>query len=484
MKRLLILSLLAVFVLGAGMANAATTLKTNGEMAFGYQWLDNPDFFSMDDDNTSEDDFQVYQRVRIYFDWSASESLRAVVGLEIGASNWGVSGGGADLDSDDVAVEVKRAYLDFAWPNTGLNFRMGVQGVTLPGAVAGSPIFDGDVAGILASYEFNDMVSATFGWLRLQDSDAGADTGGRAADGVNDEIDALALLVPMKGDGWTFTPWALYAIVGQNSTNDANGVVGLAYNGLINNNTGALSDNMDAWWVGAAYTLDMFAPFSIKADLIYGATDGANGSESGGVGERSGWFFDASVDYKMDMVTPGMFFMYSSGEDDDNSDSERIPTLYGWYGLTSLGMAGASGGGILDGFADGVLTNDATMGMWVLGGKLAGFSFVDKLSHTLLVAYGQGTTDADFVKKGYATQNAGYNNYNAMAYLTEKDSFWEVNLDSQYAIYENLTAFVELGYLNLDLDDMWKTHSHNLGVQDTDKAEDVWKLAIALVYSF
>ena len=228
MKRLLILSLLAMFALGAGVANAATTLKTTGELTFGYQWLDNPDFLKMKDDNTSEDDFQAYQRARVYFDWSASENLRAVIGIEIGVSNWGVSGGGADLDADDSVIEVKHAYLDFTWPNTALTFRMGVQPIALPGAVAGSPILDGDAAGILASYKINDSIAAAFGWFRLQDSDAAADTGGRAADGVSDEIDMLALLLPMKGDGWTFTPWAGYVAMGKNATNDANGVVALA----------------------------------------------------------------------------------------------------------------------------------------------------------------------------------------------------------------------------------------------------------------
>jgi len=479
MKRFLALALLAAFVLGAGVANAATTLKTSGEMQFAYTWHDNTNFFDMDADNTSEDDFRAAQRTRVFFDWAASESLRAVVGLEMGTSDWGVSGGGADLDSDDVVVEVKHAYMDFTWPNTALNFRMGVQSVELPYAVAGSPVFGADVAGILASYKFNDTVSATFGWLRPQDADAGADTGGRAADGVNDELDVLALIVPIKGDGFTFTPWLAYAIVGQNASLDANANVVRAYQGLISNATGAQNDNMDAWWVGGAFTTTMFAPFTIKADLVYGFTDGVNGSEEGGVGERSGWFFDAAVDYKMDMVTPGLFFVYSTGEDDDNSDSERLPVLYNAAGYrpTSFGFGGGAG---LLGDWDGILANTPTS-LMVIGGQLANFSFVDKLTHTLRVAYAQGTSDEDYVKKGYAASN--YNAYHGLA-LTTKDSFWEVNFDSKYSIYENLTGYVEIGYINLDLDDMWKSHTTPLGTLDTDKIEDAWKLAFCLKYSF
>ncbi|MEW5771978.1 MAG: outer membrane homotrimeric porin [Thermodesulfobacteriota bacterium] len=479
MKRFLVLALLAAFVLGAGVANAATTLKTSGEMQFAYTWTDNNDFFEMNDDNNSEDDFLAAQRFRAFFDWSASETLRGVLGVEAGTSNWGVSGGGADLDADDVAIEVKHAYMDFTWPNTGLMFRMGVQPIELPGAVAGSPVFGADVAGILAQYKFTDQVSAAFGWLRPQDASAGTERAGITRDGAADEIDVLALLVPIKGDGFTFTPWAAYAMAGQNSTSNANTNVVRVYQGLISNATGAMNDNLEAWWVGGAFTMDMYAPFLVKADLMYGFTDGVNGSDKGGVGEREGWFFDLAVDYKMDMVTPGLFFVWGSGEDDDRAGSERMPVMYSAAGYrpTSFGLGGANG---LLGDWDGILGNTAT-GLMVIGGKLEKFSFVDKLSHTLRVAYGQGTSDEDYVKKGYAAMN--YNAHHGLA-LTEKDSFWEVNFDSTYSIYENLTGYVELGYLKLDLDDMWKSHSHPLGVQDTDKIQDAWKLAFCLKYSF
>ena len=479
MKRFLILALLATFALGAGVANAATTLKTSGELQFAYTWHDNTNFFKMNDDNTSEDDFRAAQRARAYFDWSASENLRAVIGVEIGTSDWGVSGGGADLDADDSVIEVKHAYLDFTWPNTALTFRMGVQPVELPGAVAGSPVFGADVAGILASYKFNDMFSAALGWFRPQDADAGVDSTGREADGVNDEIDVLALLLPIKGDGYTFTPWAAYAMAGKNSTLDANTAVGYVYQGLTSNSSGRQDDNLDAFWVGGAFTLDMFAPFAIKADFIYGWTDGVNGSDEGGVGKRAGWFFDAAVDYKMAMVTPGLFFVYGSGEDDDPKESERLPTMYNAAGYrpTSFGFGGGAG---LLGDYDGILSATGE-GLMVIGGQLKGFSFVDKLSHTLRVAYGQGTSDADYVKKGYDSYSAHHG-----FVLTTKDNFWEVNFDSTYSIYENLTGYVEIGWIKLDLDDdTWKGTAHTgAGTIDPSKMQDAWKLAFCLKYSF
>ncbi len=37
--------------------------------------------------------------------------------------------------------------------------------------------------------------------------------------------------------------------------------------------------------------------------------------------------------------------------------------------------------------------------------------------------------------------------------FTDEDSFVQIALDSQYKIYENLSAVLELGYAHLDMDD-------------------------------
>ena len=60
-------------------------------------------------------------------------------------------------------------------------------------------------------------------------------------------------------------------------------------------------------------------------------------------------------------------------------------------------------------------------------------------------------------------------------YLTTKDHAWEVNFDHQYEIYENLTAVLELGYINLHLDsDTWTDH----------KTDDAWKAQVMFQYHF
>lgn len=44
-----------------------------------------------------------------------------------------------------------------------------------------------------------------------------------------------------------------------------------------------------------------------------------------------------------------------------------------------------------------------------------------------------------------------------MIYLTTGDKAVEVNFDTEYKLYENLSLFVELGYIRLDMDeDLWR----------------------------
>ena len=45
----------------------------------------------------------------------------------------------------------------------------------------------------------------------------------------------------------------------------------------------------------------------------------------------------------------------------------------------------------------------------------------------------------------------------SMIYLTTGDKAVEVNFDTEYKLYENLSLFVELGYIRLDMDeDLWR----------------------------
>ena len=53
-------------------------------------------------------------------------------------------------------MKLKNAYIDWMVPQTDLKVRMGIQGVALPSMTTGSNVFNDDVAGVVASYQFNE----------------------------------------------------------------------------------------------------------------------------------------------------------------------------------------------------------------------------------------------------------------------------------------------------------------------------------------
>ena len=460
MKRFIALALTLAFVLTAAGRVRAGEVNMQGEFEQAFQWTDNQDFFDYEHDNTSEDDFDATQRIRVYFEYTANENLKGVFGIE-SANNWGEPNQGA-LGDNPATLTLQHGYIDFNLPGTSINIRSGLQDFALPSAMAGTPILDdGDcVAGIFANYRISDQIGLTLGWARLYDRTLNNDAAGTSQ---NDEIDAFTAIAPVTLDGLSLTPYVLYAHHGADAQ---------AYNGdasaigdLQNANATNIGDDLDMWWGGAALTVDMFDPLIVTADLMYGTVDGGNSTDD----DREGWFFDLGVDYVMDMVTPGLFFFWGSGDDDDWSDgSERMPSLGGAFGPTSFGFDGAA----TDLNYDAVISGNG-IGLWGLGLAIKDFSFIENLTHTVRVLYAQGTNDPDLAKKGYATG------------LTEKDHFWEVNVDSTYTLYENLSACLELGYVNLDLDEEpWKNSNTGVWAGDPDDTDDAWKCSLALVYEF
>lgn len=102
------------------------------------------------------DNFEALQRWRIQLDAVASENLSGTVHFEIGKHRWGQASTGGQLGSDSNMVRLKHAYIDWRVPETDLKLRMGIQAINLPGFATDSQVMGSDVAGITASYTFND----------------------------------------------------------------------------------------------------------------------------------------------------------------------------------------------------------------------------------------------------------------------------------------------------------------------------------------
>ncbi len=193
------------------------------------------------------------------------------------------------------------------------------------------------------------------------------------------------------------------------------------------------------------------------ADLIYGDQDGGDFESN----DASGWFLATSLKYKMDLFTPGIIAWYGSGDDDDvaTDGAGTLPIVSpAGFAPTSFGFDGAAG------IMKDAILSDSGVGMWGVALLAEDIQFIEDVTHTVRIAYFQGTNDEEAATLNYKD-----------GMLSDEDSGWEINFDTHYQIYENLAAAIELGWVKLDLEeDVWG---------DVDE-EDAWKAGINLTYSF
>ncbi len=505
MKRILTLMLAAAMTLGATSGAQAIDFKASGEWLMGLAAGDSSLVQKEGGKHTDTNDvFGAGQRIRLQLDAVASEALSGTVFFEIGDQLWGNGESGAAMGADGQVVKVKNAYLDWVVPNTDLQIRMGLQAIAMPDAAGGSAVMDGDVAGIVASYKFNDNVSLTATWMRPFNDNYAADANEPKRQ-VNflDNIDLFALSLPLSFDGVEVTPWAMYGIQGRNARYNLHGweqsdgdfaqTLGNTYAGL--NRVGGFGSTSKGYgamfWAGLPIKVTALDPWNIEFDVNYGYVEkmGRFDVRNGETGQtvrastgREGWAVKALVEYKMDWGTPGIFGWYASGDDGNiKNGSERLPSLNGNAGFTSfMGTADAdwSGRGNL---YEKTLTIDGT---WGIGVQVADMSFVENLNHTFRVAYWGGTNSPSTVKymssprafdmDGDACSTEG-------PYLTTNDGLLEFNLTNVWQVYENLTASLELGYIvNMIDKNTWDRSFFN----SSFSKQDAWKASLVLAYTF
>lgn len=516
MKRIMTLVLAAGLTLGAVSQASAVDFKAKGQWIMGFGYVDTNFTPKVDGRKISNGDkFAAVQRVRLQMDVVASEALSGTVYFEIGDQVWGHSNGGfgrssgGQLGTDGVCVEVKRAYLDWIVPNTNLSIRMGLQGVAMPNVAGGSAILDDDVAALAATYKFNDTVSLTAAWMRAFNDNWPAQNFNRSDANYLDNFDGFMLALPVTADGFSITPWVAYAISGKNvvpeGPSDMQGWYGLHpvnRRGEAYNNRSRAYNSM--FFAGLPISITAFDPLNIEVDINYGYSEGfgrynawdyrfanLNDPVVGGPGwlransQRSGWLVKALLEYKMDWGTPGLFGWYGSGDDGNQKNgSERMPFLSPCGNFTSFIGDGDINGWSIHNARWGNMGYDMMMsysGTWGIGAQIKDMSFLEGLKHTLRVAYWGGTNSPSMVKyigsSTYATDSALGG---GIFYLTTNDGLLEVNLDSTWQIYDNLTATLELGYIgNLVDKGTWKRSFY----QPFERG-DAYKAALIFAYNF
>ena len=473
MKRLVALAFAATLVLGSLAPAEAIDIKASMTWELGIGWEDNTNFRD-NKQGGHEDAFRAAQRIRPQFDFISSETLRAVLEFEIGTMYWGEAESGGRIDADTTTAYIRRAYLQWS-PLDKLELRMGMQGMTLPSAAFGNAVLDTDVAGVTASYAFTENVGLTVFWLRPFDRSYDSTD---QTDGKNslDDMDIFGFSLPITTDGVSFTPWAMYARTGNDS-----GYWELRMDEDRDpDNIFKGSSNM--WWAGAAFELSVLDPFIVKIDATYGRST----SSGDYAPEFSGWLIAGLFEFNTGSMwgNPGLIAWYGSGDDDGDADDLVDGSGQGKYGRmpiistdragfapTAYGFAGSAGC-----MSDGLLSISG-VGTWGLGLQLDGMSFVDKLSHTLRVAYINGTNDEDIIKRGgFTRDDLPYAIMGEGVYMTKKDHAWEVDFLTSYEVNDNFTIFLEAAYINLDLDSgVWK---------DDHKTTDAWKAQILFEFAF
>ncbi len=403
MKRIVTLVAAVALILGlAATASAELAVKAAGGWRVHGNVLSNFGDFNDDASDTFADTFTVQHRMRTQLRFVYNENVMGELFTEYGNITWGQGAGqyGQRDNNDPNELHIRRAFLQFRLPDTDVLTTVGEQDVTFPSSGAFSNmVLGGEDAGAIAvSTPITDMIGLTVAYTRL--AEVAAPTSGNDAD-------AFLAAVPVALDGMNIAPWFSYAMIGENS--------GLG--------DPAEGDNSNVWWVGAGFDMDMLDPIVIYADFVYGsADDGYDGLADG----TSGFLVDAMVEFKgLDLLTPQAFFAYSSQNDDGDG---ALPVVASDWGI---------GGSMINGSNFTTDFGAATPGFWLAGVAARDIQFLDKLSHEVIALYAKGTGDA-----------AGF----GIVPLTKDDSYWEVDFNTRYQMYESLAAIVELAYGKPDFD--------------------------------
>jgi hypothetical protein len=263
-------------------------MKVNGIWNTKAYAVDNYDGY----DDTDDSYQYVTQRMRMYFNFIASENLKLVYKNEIDFQ-WGDSAfktnrnDGGGLGGDTVNLETKNIYLEFMVPDTPVKATIGLQGVTLhkgwfisddvsaarfdmnfdpisittyvalaDGTERGDTDSSNDDWQIVASgaYKAENMdARLTFGYERLPNSEAGNEPDGT----TTDEPDSNDLFLVMGEFGMSFDMFSFFVIAGKNFGEIDDGPTDRNYDGYMFN-------------AGANFALDMA---TIRAQFIFASGD-------------------------------------------------------------------------------------------------------------------------------------------------------------------------------------------------------------------
>ena len=451
MKKLATLLLAAGMVVASTAPASAADVKLDGFYRYTFQ--------------TSSTGFQgvnkevAQQRMRLGLTIAASENLSGYTQFQLGTNNFGTQDKHGSRD-----VQTRQMYIDWKVPAAPVKVRMGRSQFGLPADAFGGNNFLGASwgprDGVVVTAKATDWLDVTALWARTTDtSNAYKDF-----DINGNQTDVFGIAANLKFDGFSVAPWAAYVTMGE----DQNGEIGFS-----DSDTDGVNDQYasDTYAFGATATLTAFDPFKLVVSASYGSRAYNTGDPN--VEDRKGWSAEAKATYKLDFGTPMVAAWYTSGDDADDKfrngwlpgiDSYSCPTGTFFDAGTGLSLG---------------VDRYTTLGTWGVMAGIEGMSFLSNLTHTATVAWIQGTnnTQAVITNEG---DKAAADKADAYGYMSTSDSVVELALTSDYAIYKNLVATLELAYLISDFEDS----AEMVKARGAKYDEDDWRVGLTFTYKF
>jgi hypothetical protein len=408
-----------------------------------------------------EDNAWVQMRTIMAFVAAVNKDLYGALVFEIDSSRWGESGATSDLSTvtpgmvggaagsgragawgtDQIAVEVKNAYINFKIPQVPVTVKAGIQSYAVRPVVC----LLKDAAGITAAIELKtDPVTVTIApmWAKILEGVDNTEADDQDLYGIN--------LSFAFGD---IKPGVFFLYQARRQLYDG---------------TPSVEGDSTSWWLGP-YIDAKIGPVDATLDFVYngGTEEFQDGSPFADI-DRGGWILRGQVAVTMNKLRIGIGGLYGTGDDLTTNDDES-------YRVPYISEAAAANQDFL------ILTGDwvvnAPYGFNQVGGFFKPFSDVGAG-----VWYVRAFADYQLLSWLTVMGNVGYIGDTTKHGDTfgrdlddDRSIGWEMDVGTSIAIYKNLSWNTAFGYLI--------AHKALAGTGG-HMPQDPWALATTLVYAF
>ena len=302
------IALVALAGLAAAPTFAEMRLTTTGFIDSHVRYADN----LTDDDVTddSDDEWRARTRARIFFNVAVNDFSKAVVGFEIDQV-WGETPGsgtaGFDFGTDNIAVEVKWAYVDINLPNTPVSFRVGGLPLQADRLKNSCLLLCMDVGGIDVEVAFSPQLVASIYFANTQEDDI-LEAGDEDRLG-DDYFGGITLMTELLQGLQANLLFAYQHVGGPDFENTAPST------GSTSRLTSLDQTEENRFWIGVEAEWKL-ANLIISPTFIYGG--GQREFASGGDIDLSTVLIDARVAYIIGPLTITGRFAYTPGNESDD----------------------------------------------------------------------------------------------------------------------------------------------------------------------